>query len=246
MKVDVVLVPRLLDFCSVDDKAVVVIDVLRFTTTIVTALSYGAECIVPLEKPEDIFKFSKNYSGDNILKCGERGGIRISGFDKGNSPREHIDDEKSLFKVRGKTLLVTTTNGTQIFASVKNGSIVITAGFVNMSSVVDKLVELKKHCLIVCSGNEGKFSLEDTVCAGMIVGKLQERLSADSLNMGDDAVASAALYDYYSDDLIGMFRQSENGRNLVNIGLEDDFAFCAEIDRFDLVPVLKNGFLVGS
>lgn len=239
MKIDVALTPGTFRHGSGDGKSVIVVDVLRASTTIITALANGGEKIIPFATVEDVRESAKAYSRDRVLLCGERQSVRIPGFDLGNSPREYDDSV-----VQGKILLFTSTNGSQMLIKATGAAEVNIAGFVNIGSVVERLIQKKRDCVIACAGHEGGFSLEDGVCAGMIVSEAKQGRTGGSIRLSDEALAAAILYEHFANDLQGMIKKSFWGEYLTRIGLGDDLPLCASVNSYDLVPVLQNGVLV--
>lgn len=210
------------------DGVCLIIDVLRATSTIVTALSNGALFVKPVEKVEE----AVNMREENALLCGERGGLKIKGFDLGNSPLEYKEEI-----VKGKKIVLTTTNGTRAVKLLKCSKI-IAVSFLNASSVVN-FVKDSKEINIVCSGTEGKFSLEDFLLAGMIV-KLLDR---EDLN---DASKVAMRYYESVKNVETELRRSSHAQKLINLGFEKDVIFCSRIDLFNVVPILEDGVFVSK
>ena len=238
LNIDVVIQP----FPSVYDlpeKIVVVIDVLRASTTIITAFHNGAETVVPTATVKEAFKRADQCGRKDVLLCGEREGIRIPEFDLGNSPAEYSSQI-----VRNKTLVFTSSNGSRLLAKVQKASVVLVAGFVNISAVVKKVMNENKDCIFACAGSDGQFSLEDTVCAGMLVDGMQNGSDGSTLILNDEAEASLILYRYYSKNLLAMLKCSSHGQYLASIHMEKDLAICASVDLYDVVPVLSGECLV--
>ena len=210
------------------DNVCLVIDVLRATSTIATALSNGALFVKPVEKVEEALSLQRK----DTLLCGERGGLKIEGFDLGNSPLEY---KKEI--VEGKGIILTTTNGTKAVKLLKCSKI-IAVSFLNVSSVVN-FVKESEEINIVCSGTEGKFSLEDFLLAGMIV----KLLGREDL---DDASKVAMRYYENVKDVEAELRRSSHAQKLINLGFEKDVIFCSQIDLFDIVPILENGVFISK
>lgn len=210
----------------------VVVDVLRATSTIVTAFMHGCRSIVPVREVDEAFHLA---SGTDALIGGERGGLRVDGFDLGNSPREY-----SAERVDGRVIILTTTNGSRAFRSLPDGAVGLVACFLNLQAVAAFCLKEARDVVIVSSGGEGKFSLEDTACGGGIVHRIREGLRNPS-DVTDAAWASEILYRHFQGDLVGMFRATVHGRQLVEIGLEEDLAYCAQVDLTDIVPLYRNG-----
>jgi 2-phosphosulfolactate phosphatase len=224
------------DELTLRDQTVVVIDVLRAATTIAVALSNGAKEIIPVNTVERAVKISGSLFGDHILRGGERNGRLIEGFNLGNSPDEYTTE-----KVRGKAIIYSTTNGSGAIDKAKYGRNVLICSFVNMASVLRFLRTHKGDVTILCSGNNGRFSMEDSVCAGMLISRLVE--SEQDLDLSDAAQASLALFRSFGRSIPKMIRSSEHGQFLIQIGHEKDLDLCASVDCMDILPVLSGNVI---
>ena len=200
-------------------SACVVIDVIRATSTIVTALADGADGVQPVGRVEDAFALKAQ--NPEALLAGERGGQALPGFDLGNSPEDF-----SPARAKGKRIILTTTNGTQALAACAGAREVATACFLNLTAVAAHLRKIGPPWMIVCAGCNGEFGVDDAAVAGA----LAEALGQDH--------ALVALYHSVQRDLAAMLLGSAAGRELQKVGLEKDVPFCAQLDRFDIVPVL--------
>jgi len=229
VKLDVVFCPSEVEAIELRGKVAVVVDVLRATSTIVTAVANGARCVIPFLSPEEALK-AKRSDPRGILACGEREGKAVEGFDLGNSPLEYRPE-----KVRGKIVALTTTNGTRTLklCASKGASRIFAGSFLNLSALCQRAISFGDEIVMLCSGKEGRFGLEDAVFAGFCVFKL-EGLSR-GVELSDSALAARGLAEEFS-DIVGMFLRSEHGRYLARIGFEEDLRFCAKIDLFDVVP----------
>jgi 2-phosphosulfolactate phosphatase len=241
LKLDIAVIPEELPNKKLEGKTVVIIDVLRATTTIATALHNGCALIIPVLEVEEAFKKAKELE-PSLLVGGERKGKKVEGFDLGNSPREYNPES-----VRGKTIILTTTNGTRVLRMVSSAQTIFTCAFVNITAVAQVLTakaqdetHLHENVLIACAGIEGNFSLEDFVCAGMLVHKLNE-LTFQSVEKSEAATAAEILYGSYQSNLLGLFQRVRGGLNIIDIGLEDDLRFCAQVDLYDVAPRFENG-----
>jgi 2-phosphosulfolactate phosphatase len=230
MRVEVFFTPHQVDEMYLRDKTVVVIDVLRASTTIATALHNGAKEIIPVATVESAMKIVGNLFGDVTLLGGERNGMMIEGFNLGNSPLEYIEE-----RVKGKSIVFSTTNGSQAMVKARYAKEMVVCGFVNMSAV-EKFVE-GRDAVIVCSGRGGNFSMEDAVCAGMLIHKLVET-NGRAVEFGDAGAASLALYKNHNKSLYKMVKSTEHGQYLEEIGLGDDLKICAEVDTIPVLPML--------
>jgi 2-phosphosulfolactate phosphatase len=221
----------------VSNRVVVVIDILRATSVMVQALSQGAREIIPVKTVEEAFQLAKTFPSNTTLLGGERGSRKIEGFDLGNSPREYQSE-----KVRDKRLILTTTNGTKAFHAVSSGKNVLVGSLLNLSAVAERCFELDRDLLIYPSGDEGNFSLEDTVCGGMLIDRIIKK-RGKSLTLTDASRSAHILFQKFEANLVEPFYLSQHGRDLVGRGFEEDLPFCAQMDTTNLVPVFKDGVI---
>jgi 2-phosphosulfolactate phosphatase len=234
-KISVHLLPDLVEPQQLVGNTAVVIDVLRATTTVITALASGAREVLPCLEVADAH--AKAASIDKPILGGERGGLRIEGFQLGNSPAEY-----SAAVVKDRTVIFTTTNGTRAMMRCKLAKRVLLAAFVNLSAVCRELAT-EKEIDIVCAGTDGHVTREDTLLAGAIVDDLS-RSTGEKWQTNDQADIAAdawraAVGQMTGSSLLGQaLRASRGGRNLIEIGHENDIDLAAEMDRFDLVAEL--------
>ena len=233
--VSVHLLPTLAEPAELVGSTVVVIDVLRATTTITTALANGAVGVVPCLDVDDA-QHRKTNSNGPILLGGERQGVRIEGFDLGNSPKEYTSEV-----VEGKTILFTTTNGTRALSVCQQAETVLVAGFVNLQAVVSRLANTSPlH--ILCAGTNGQISQEDTLLAGALVESLGKQ-SGEPVSGNDQAKLARQAWSSLpagEESLENLLRGGSGGKNLLKLGLEEDIRFCATLDIYDLVPSLNR------
>jgi len=214
---------------------IVVVDVLRCSSTIVTALANGALEIIPMPTIRKA-KQMKQRNPDCIL-AGERKGLKPKDFDLGNSPSEFTRK-----KVRERRIILTTTDGTKAFAIAKKSARpVLVGGFLNAAAVGKKLYELaySNNCglsLIAC-GKKGKLSIEDFVCTGRIL----EMMPVDELALSDSALAALVASKGAGEKVVELVRSSEHGQYLERIGLAKDIEFCMRINRYSDVPIFDSG-----
>ncbi len=235
MRIDFHFTPGQVDEIALREKTVVVIDVLRSSTTIAMALSNGAREIIPVASLERAVNVSGGQ-GDSMLRGGERNGKMIEGFALGNSPREYTEE-----KVKGKGILFTTSNGTLAIEKARFAKGIVICGFVNMSRVVSFLGGLKGDVVVLCSGRGGMFSLEDTVCAGMLLRNVVE--SGVEVDLSDGANAAISLFKSFGKNLLKMLKGSEHGRYLISIGFGDDLPVCAAVDSIPVLPQLSGNVI---
>lgn len=236
-RLDVRFTPGELTAGEVAGKLAVVVDVLRATSTIAEALANGARAIVPFGTAEEAALAAGRVGRGDALLCGERGGLRIEGFDLGNSPGEYRPE-----KVAGKTLFLTTTNGTLALIATARAARTVTGSFLNLSAAVRAIVEDERPAVVVCSGREGRFALEDALLAGTLALRVRQARGG-RLETNDAGTAALALAERFPDPGPAL-ADTEAGQALAAIDLGDDVARCAEIDGLTVLPELRDGRLV--
>jgi 2-phosphosulfolactate phosphatase len=213
---------------------IVIIDVLRCSSTIITALANGASEIIPTSTVKKA-KQMKQRNPEYIL-AGERKGLKPKGFELGNSPGEFTRK-----KIYGRGIILTTTDGTKAFEIAKESARpVLVGGFLNAEAVGKKLYELayRNNCgvsLIAC-GKKGKLSIEDFMCTGRIL----EMMPIDELTLSDSALAALVASKGAGEKVVELVRSSEHGKYLERIGLTKDIEFCLRINRYTDVPIFDN------
>jgi len=238
--IDVLLIPEE-RFCKEKElggKLIVVIDVLRASSTIATALARGCKGFIPIFSPDEAKDKAKEFTKGEVLLGGERKGRKIEGFVLGNSPREY---KKKIIK--DKIIIFTTTNGVKTLEMAKNASGIVICSFLNLKAVCDYCLNFKGDVLVICAGKEGKFSLEDSVCAGMLINSLRKK-SPEFYRETDSNLTVQILYNQYADNILRMLRKSQHGQYLESIGLEKDLEFCSSVDIFDIVPIFKDRMII--
>jgi 2-phosphosulfolactate phosphatase len=234
MKIDLSFSSEQFDDLQLRDKSVVVIDVLRASSTITVALNNGAREIIPVASIESAVKISGSLFGEVTLRGGERNGQIINGFNLGNSPLEYNENA-----VKGKSIIYCTTNGSVAMAKSRYARALVVGSFLNLTAVVNFILEENKDFLFICAGRlnaVGYFSLEDAVCAGMMIHKLMQHESVD-LNLSDSAKAAYALYKSFGRSILKMLKNSEHGKYLIEIGFAEDLKICAAIDSMPVLPM---------
>lgn len=239
VRVDLALSRRELGRRSEAGRAAVVIDVVRASTTIAIALHHGCAGIVPARTLREARAIALRL-GDGALLAGERAAAKIVGADLGNSPAEYGRE-----RVEGKTVVLTTTNGTRAFRAIEGARDVIACAFLNVSAAARWLRRSSLDVLIVCAGRNGQFCLEDAVGGGMLIDRLL-RLSDRSLQLSDAARAAHLVYSANRGDLLEVLRGCEWGRDITRKGFGPDLEVCAQVDLTDVVPVMREGRLVAE
>lgn len=231
-KIDVCLSPELINLYELKGKIVVVVDVLRATSCMVTALAEGVNEIYPVASLDECQSLKMN----GYLTAAERGGQQVDGFDLGNSPLSYLNQAYA-----GKKVAVTTTNGTlAITKSAPYAKEVIIGSFLNLSAVASYLRGQEEDVLVLCAGWKGKVNMEDSLFAGALVGEL----TADYELECDAPLAAKTLYEAVKDNLFGYMENTSHARRLRKFGVIEDIKFCLEIDKYTNIPVLKGDVLV--
>ena len=236
MKINVIYTPLSADELYFTGKTTVVIDVLRATTTIVTALQNGAKEIVPVATVEFAVKVSGGMFGGQTLLGGERNTKKIEGFALGNSPLEYSSD-----LVTGKSVVLYTTNGTKAIVKAKFSAELFTCAFSNVSALASHLLRLNKDVEILCAGRSNNFSLEDTVCAGKLISEI-EKLNGE-LILTDSSRASVTLSKSFGRSILKMLRETEHGKILLENGFEEDLKYCSKLNSTEAIPYFTGSAL---
>ncbi|WP_395768252.1 2-phosphosulfolactate phosphatase [Aquirufa sp.] len=230
-KIDVCLSPDLIHLYDLVGKAVVVVDVFRATSCMVTAFAHGALEIIPVEDVD----VCAAHREQGYLISAERNGVTPAGFDFDNSPFSYQVD-----RVKDAKICVTTTNGTVALRRSLSAEKVFVGAFLNISSVVRALKTWSSDVIVVCAGWKGKPNLEDTLFAGALIDELVGQYS-----VADDAALIAwKQYHVASSDLVTAVKHSSHVNRLLGLGIEKDISFCLERDRYDVLPYLQGDKLV--
>jgi 2-phosphosulfolactate phosphatase len=241
---NVYALPKLVEAKDLVGGTAVVIDVLRSTTTIVHALAAGAREVIPCAEVEEARQIVCQLSSDQVVLGGERGGLAVLGFDLGNSPNDYTAD-----RIQGKTLIITTTNGTRAMAHARTASQILLGAFVNVSALCSQL-QGRQAIHILCSGTDGQYGDDDILLAGLLVDRLQRRdglgylLNAQAITAQElwlhkfDLPRALGAETLEPERLAQVLCDTPGGRNLVELGLDKDILAAAQIDRFAIVPEL--------
>jgi len=238
MKLAVYFTPVGVNAGNIAGTPVLVIDVLRATTTMITALAHGAKAILPAASADDALKLAQNLERGSVLLAGERRSERIPGFALGNSPLEMTADA-----VAGKTLVMTTTNGIQAVLAAEDGRPVLMGAAVNFRAAVAaarRAFEETGQLTILCAGREKGFSLEDAYAAGRFVEAIVPGKLRRSLEVNDAVIAARQLVRKFGADWKKAVSASAHARYLRELNFAEDVAFAAQADLFDVVPVYTD------
>jgi 2-phosphosulfolactate phosphatase len=237
MKLDVFFTPAGLTLAEVQGRTVFVIDILRATTSMCAALSNGAKAIIPVSSTEEALRLAQTIGSSDLLLAGEKNCLRIDGFQLGNSPLEMTESV-----VRGKTLVLTTTNGTQALFASQGAGAVYPACAGNLTLAADRareILERDGEILVVCAGRGGAFSLDDAYAAGRLVFAM---LGAPGRRRGcnDAALASLDLVRRYGANWERPLGRSRAGRELIRLGFAEDVRAAARLDAYPVLPTFHE------
>ncbi|MDA8886403.1 2-phosphosulfolactate phosphatase [Bacteroidia bacterium] len=230
MNVETVFSPLLFhQIENIDLKNVVVIDILRATSTITTILKNGASAVIPVSEEA----VASSYKSTGYLVGGERGGDTIPGFDFGNSPFHYKSEI-----VKGKEIVLTTTNGTKCIEMASRANQVIIGSFLNLSAVVDQLKSSGKDIVLFCAGWKDRVNLEDSLFAGAVASAFS------SQNLDDASLLAIDAYQAAKDDLFKALKNSNHFHRLASKGVTKDIEYCCKIDVIKNVAILREKKLV--
>ncbi len=232
-KLEVCLTPALLHLYDIRESIVVVIDIFRATSSICYGIENGAEAIIPVSTVE----ICESYRSSDFLLAAERNGEVVNGFDFGNSPFAYAAE-----KVKGKTIVLTTTNGTHAIHQSQEASKIIIGSFLNLDALCNWLKTQDKSVLLLCAGWKDKVNLEDTLFAGAVVHHLNE--DEDQYKLDDAGIASADLYMLAKGDLSAYLKKTSHSEHLKKLNIEEDIEFCLNLNIAASIPVLENNRLV--
>ena len=230
-----VLSPRLLDIYDVKNSVVVIIDVFRATSTIATALYNGASKVIPVDAVDKCIAIGNATS--NSITAGERDGKVIEGLQYGNSPAEYPRQF-----IEGKTLVLTTTNGTKLLhmALANGASDIVTGSFPNLEAVSSYLIKQKKNVFLGCSAWKDRFNLEDTLFAGAVIEQVKEYFTIHC----DGSLIAEQMYQLHKNDMYSFARKTTHWHRLSKFGLEKDLEYCVTPNVANVLPLYKDGNLI--
>lgn len=215
------------------ESIVVVIDILRATTAICTAFQNGVKEIIPVATVKE----AEEYKKKGFLVGAERNGMKLDGFDFGNSPYDYIGNY-----LKNKTIVLTTTNGTQAINTSKDAYKVVIGAFTNITVLCHWLLQQEKNILLLCSGWKNRFNMEDSVFAGAVVSRLTKEKHYDKL--ADSALAARYLFESANDKPFRLLANSSHRRRLAELNLKKDIKYSLTLDQTDIIPYLQDGKIV--
>ncbi len=233
-KIEVCLSPALLNTYSLDNKIVIVTDVLRATTTMLAALDSGVKSIIPVASQKE----ARRYIGQaGVLVAGERDGKKVDGFDLGNSPLGMIHNKEEL---QGKILVMTTTNGTKAIDAARPSKKIYIGALTNLNALADHLRSGQEDLLVLCAGWKNRVNMEDSLFAGGLCDRLNDAYQI----YGDAAIMTMQLFTANKPHLLDSIKQATHYQRLKNHGIEEDINYCMTLDKTDSVAYLDNDVIV--
>lgn len=230
--IDVCLTPDLLHLHSIDNSIVIVTDIFRATSCMVTAFAYGIESILPVATVDEC----KDLQARGYIGAAERNAQKVDGFELDNSPFSYMDE-----RLIGAKIAMTTTNGTLSITKAKSAAVKVMVGaFLNLNAIVNYLKSQPYDVLVLCAGWKGRPNLEDTLFAGAVVDALKDEYFVAE----DSAILAMRTYQQAKDDMIGYLANSSHIRRLHRLGINKDISYCLQTDLYDVVPILRGNELV--
>ena len=230
-QIDVCFTPDLLHLHQVENTIVVVADVFRATSCMVTAFAHGVNSIIPVATIDEC----RDWQQRGYLAAAERNARRVDGFELDNSPFTYMNGQ-----IRGANVAMTTTNGTLAITKSRSAVKVLVGSFLNLEAIVRYLKTERYDVMVLCAGWKGRVNMEDTLFAGALVERLK-----DSYAMAEDsAIMAWRLYEQGKDNLAGYLFNSSHIKRLQRLGIQKDITYCLQHDLYDVVPVLRGNALV--
>lgn len=236
MKIHALLSPLNVEELYFTGKTTVVIDVLRATSTIIAALDNGAREIIPVDTVDFAVKVSGSAFGGQTLLAGERNTIKVEGFALGNSPLEFSKEI-----VAGKSIILYTTNGSKAIIKAKFSENLFIASFNNLGILAKLLYEMGRDIEILCSGSNGQFCIEDTVCAGKLISEIQKL--DKNIELSDASLASVSLAKSFGSNILRMLKNSEHGKLLIENGFGNDLKFVSKLNISKTIPMYSESVI---
>jgi 2-phosphosulfolactate phosphatase len=232
-ELNVCLTPVLIPLYNVEDHIVVIIDIFRATSSICYGIENGAEAIIPVAEVDECIAYRDKET--HYLLAAERDGKVVEGFDFGNSPFSYTKE-----KVSGKTIVLTTTNGTQALHLSRKAKKIVIGSFLNVTALCNWLKTQNENILLVCAGWKNNFNLEDTLFAGAVT----EQLKQADFKLDDAAIAANDIFQIGKHDINAYLKKTSHGERLKKLGIEKDIEFCLQVDITTAIPVLNGDKLV--
>lgn len=232
MNIDIIISADDIKEEKIKGKSIVVIDILRATSVITTALNNGCKQVIPVVKIEEALEVVKD-NRENYILGGERKALKIDGFDCSNSPLEYEAEV-----VKDKTLVITTSNGTRAIKGSLSAKNILIGALINGKAVAEKLISLKNDVVIVNSGTDGQFSIDDFICSGYIINCIVKN---EEVKLSD--IAEVAKYLYDKNPNMELTSEAKHYKRLMSLGLSGDLEYCYKKDIINIVPQYKDGII---
>ncbi|MCY6371160.1 2-phosphosulfolactate phosphatase family protein [Clostridium ganghwense] len=236
MKIDIIISNEDIKEEKIKDKTVVIVDMLRATSVIVTALNNGCREVIPVVDIEEAKSIVKD-NRENYVLGGERNAVKIEGFDFSNSPLEYKEDI-----AKDKVLVMTTTNGTKAINRAVSAKNMLIGALINAKTVAKRAVELNNDVVIINAGTYGEFSIDDFICSGYIIDCILKEIKAE---LTDIAVTAYYIYEQ-NEDVLSFIKKAKHYNTLISLGLEGDLKYCCRKDIIDMAPEFKEGKIVSE
>jgi len=231
-QIDVCLSPDLLHLHQLENSIVVVTDIFRATSCMVSGFAHGVKSIIPVATVEEC----KSLQDRGYIAAAERNAQKVDGFDLDNSPFSFMDD-----RLIGGKIAMTTTNGTLSITKAKASAVkVIVGAFLNLKAVTNYLKDQPYDVVVLCAGWKGRPNLEDTLFAGALVKSLEEEYVVAE----DSALMAMRMYQLAQHDMLGFLANSSHVRRLQRLGIQKDITYCVQHDLYDIIPILRGNELV--
>jgi 2-phosphosulfolactate phosphatase len=237
LDLDVILTAQSVTDQQVEGRTIVVIDVLRATSSMITAFTNGARAIVPVSSLEEAEQWQQQLNTEECVLCGEKDGLKITGYQLGNSPQEFSKEA-----VANKVVIMNTTNGTKAISNARNADTILIGSLLNVQSVIDTVVQKGLALTIICSGWKERLSLEDMLCAGLMIDRLIHTGQCSLTN--DYSKITHATYKQHEVQLAKAISESSHALRLKAIAPAKDFEYCSQVDVSSLTPYVKNGMII--
>ncbi len=237
MKIETLLTPYFVESENMFANSLVVsIDVLRASTSICAALFNGAKEIIPVDSVDKAAQIYSNLSREIRLLGGERNMIKPDGFDLGNSPLDYTED-----KVKNKTIILTTTNGTKAFLKAKQAKIKLIGAFVNQSAILHYIDSCLNNGInmiyFLCAGNQSRMAYEDVLCAGAFLHFLNK---VNDFELSDSSLAAMNLFELHSNNIYEFIKNCEHPKKLIEVGLQADIEICLKTNAYNIIPIFES------
>lgn len=232
MKLDIIISADDIVESKINGKIVVVIDMFRATSVIVTALNNGCKEVIPYLTIEETLNHARKFNKKKYILGGERKAVKIDGFDASNSPLEYTEE-----LIKGKSLLMTTTNGTRTLAKATSAKRILVGAMINAKAVAKKIININEDVVIINSGTNGNFSMDDYICSGYIINEVLNDYK--NIELTDIAKTANIIYEGHK-DILSYVKEASHYSVMKSLRLDDDIEYCTKKSIIDIVPEYRN------